>query len=341
MNATMKIGLVLSGGGAIGAYEGGVVKALAECGVQINMVSGASIGALNGAILASSASLSEAAERLENLWRYLGNNKVLSPDISTYVSLLIKFASAMKLSPGVGLAGMLFNMFTAKPPSFYSDEPLMTLIERYLDIDSLAKGLPLYVSLYPTKGVMQDLFDCISAELGMGDTQNSIFRHVQSLPREQQKEALLASAALPLLFTPREVQGTMYSDGGIGGWKKMQGNTPAMPLIENGCNMLIVTHLSDGSLWDREEFPNATIIEIRPRRKLKGDGRGGLLSFTAGDIDSWYQQGYEDTMLTMERILKPLVARRNLKTSEIVLQNSLDVDAYTDAALKNAMMRLK
>ncbi len=41
MSTEMKTGLVLSGGGAVGAYQAGVVKALAECGVQISMVSGA------------------------------------------------------------------------------------------------------------------------------------------------------------------------------------------------------------------------------------------------------------------------------------------------------------
>ena len=64
MSQTMKLGLALSGGGAIGAYEAGVVKALAESGTDVHMVSGASIGALNGAIIASSSGLSQAAERM-------------------------------------------------------------------------------------------------------------------------------------------------------------------------------------------------------------------------------------------------------------------------------------
>lgn len=48
-----KIGLVLSGGGAKGAYQVGVVRALAEMNIKIGAISGASIGALNGAIIAS------------------------------------------------------------------------------------------------------------------------------------------------------------------------------------------------------------------------------------------------------------------------------------------------
>ena len=54
---------------------------------------------------------------------------------------------------------------------------------------------------------MQDIIDCIRAELGVRNHENAVFQHIQSLPRGQQKEALLASAALPLLFRPREIQG--------------------------------------------------------------------------------------------------------------------------------------
>ncbi|EFJ6856389.1 phospholipase, partial [Escherichia coli] len=28
-----------------------------------------------------------------------------------------------------------------------------------------------------------------------------------------------------------------------------------------------MTHLSDGSLWDRQAFPDTTILEIRPRKR--------------------------------------------------------------------------
>ncbi len=90
MSTEMKTGLVLSGGGAVGAYQAGVVKALAECGTQISMVSGASIGAFNGAIIAASPDLSEAAVRPEALWDHLGNNQVLSVNRLVYFSLLKK-----------------------------------------------------------------------------------------------------------------------------------------------------------------------------------------------------------------------------------------------------------
>ena len=44
------LGLVLSGGGAKGAYQAGVLRALTEEGVFATQVAGASIGALNFSI---------------------------------------------------------------------------------------------------------------------------------------------------------------------------------------------------------------------------------------------------------------------------------------------------
>ncbi len=109
MSTEMKTGLVLSGGGAVGAYQAGVVKALAECGTQISMVSGASIGAFNGAIIAASPDLSEAAVRLEALWDHLGNNQVLSVNRLVYFSLLKKLFQAMNLCQIPGRAGALLT----------------------------------------------------------------------------------------------------------------------------------------------------------------------------------------------------------------------------------------
>lgn len=165
-------------------------------------------------------------------------------------------------------------------------------------------------------------------------------------PPEQQKEALLASAALPLLFKPREVNSTNYSDGGMGGWASLQGNTPVTPLVKAGCNMVIVTHLSDGSLWDRQAFPDTTMLEIRPQRSLRrNDGALGgakdLLGFTAMHIDSWIEQGYHDTISALDRIRKPLQARRTLQESSTALESSLAGNTTADSILKNAMSRLK
>ena len=46
-----KLAIVLAGGGSRGAYQIGVWKALRELGIDYQIVTGASVGALNGAIM--------------------------------------------------------------------------------------------------------------------------------------------------------------------------------------------------------------------------------------------------------------------------------------------------
>ena len=47
-----KTALVLSGGGSRGAYEAGAWQALTELGIRIDIVTGTSVGAINGAMVA-------------------------------------------------------------------------------------------------------------------------------------------------------------------------------------------------------------------------------------------------------------------------------------------------
>lgn len=231
MSTEMKTGLVLSGGGAVGAYQAGVVKALAECGTQISMVSGASIGAFNGAIIAASPDLSEAAVRLEALWDHLGNNQVLSVNRLVYFSLLKKLFQAMNLCQIPGRAGALlttllrhistingFDNLMAQP--LLSDEPLTALMDHYLDTDALADGLPLYVSLYPTEGGMQDIIDCIRAELGVGPRKTPFFSISRACPADSRKRLCLRQPRCPCCSVPVRFRGqcsvmVVWEDGEI------------------------------------------------------------------------------------------------------------------------------
>jgi NTE family protein len=63
-----EVAFVLGGGGVLGAHEVGMLRALAERGVEPDMVLGTSIGAVNGAFYAAEPTLS-GVERLTRLWR--------------------------------------------------------------------------------------------------------------------------------------------------------------------------------------------------------------------------------------------------------------------------------
>ena len=72
----MKYGLVLSGGGSKGAYEAGCIKALQELGYHFDIVTGTSIGALNGLLV-----VQEDYQKLYELWDNLSLEKVLKHPI--------------------------------------------------------------------------------------------------------------------------------------------------------------------------------------------------------------------------------------------------------------------
>lgn len=351
-------GLVLSGGGAKGAYQVGVLKALLELDADIDMVAGASMGALNGAVLACAPSLPEGVQRLEKLWNTLAAQSPVEANTPFY----LKFLAAAGLTLGVPLPQILTTFLAkmpipplAKPfiqtacdnltPAILSDEPLKALMDEYLDTKELMRGLPLYVSVYESRGGLDDLLSCMLAESGLQDTPPSKFLHVQSLPANQRREALLASAAIPLLYQARQIGVARYSDGGQGGWQKAQGNTPITPLIEAGCKQVIVTHLTDGALWSRHDFPDTAVLEIRPQTWITQESSplGAIkaaLGFDASSIARLMQQGYDDTLHCVGRVMKAAQSRQALLQSERSQEDSLLRGKAVDGALAEAMSRL-
>jgi NTE family protein len=71
------VAFVLGGGGLLGASEVGMLAALFEAGIQPDLVVGASVGAINGAV-AAAAPTAEAVTRLTDLWSRLGTSQVFA-----------------------------------------------------------------------------------------------------------------------------------------------------------------------------------------------------------------------------------------------------------------------
>ena len=70
-----RIALVLSGGGALGAYQAGAYAGLEQCGVRPNWLAGTAIGAINAAIIAGSLP-HERVARLRHFWQELSRAAV-------------------------------------------------------------------------------------------------------------------------------------------------------------------------------------------------------------------------------------------------------------------------
>ena len=95
---TEKTALVLSGGGSRGAYEAGVWQALTELGRKIDIVTGTSVGAINGAMVVQGD-----LELTVKLWREIETHMVF--DVSEGMQP-IQYAKEIITNKGAGTSGL-------------------------------------------------------------------------------------------------------------------------------------------------------------------------------------------------------------------------------------------
>ena len=110
-----KTALILSGGGAKGAFQAGAEKYAREVkGYHWDIIAGVSVGALNGAMLAM-----EKYDRLWQIWNTVSDSQVYTGGFNLW--------STLKL------------LFGAK--SFYGNEPLYRLLQKELEVDKIRVDL--------------------------------------------------------------------------------------------------------------------------------------------------------------------------------------------------------
>src|SRR6185436_9321581 len=95
--------LVLQGGGSLGAFACGVIKAFAKKNIKFDIIAGTSIGGINGAIVAGS--INNTPERdLEDFWLELAQGSYnIVPDIFTFDFDYQKYQTRLKRSPAASL----------------------------------------------------------------------------------------------------------------------------------------------------------------------------------------------------------------------------------------------
>jgi NTE family protein len=167
--------LVLSGGGAKGAYEAGVALALAARGVPIRLAAGSSAGALNAAAIVDGR-----LDRLEALWRGATREQIYT------------------LRPGVFFAGLLPGWLTLLAldgaGSLFDPQPLRELIAGAVDLGRV-RASPVALRVIAT--------DLERRERRIFDNQTVSV------------DALLAASAVPGVFPPVTVDGALLVDGGL------------------------------------------------------------------------------------------------------------------------------
>ncbi len=143
------IALVLSGGNALGAYQGGAYQALHDRGMQPSWIAGASAGAVNGAMICGNAA-DRRVDRLRTLWA-CGPMVEDALDLPGMVETSRRSLSAMATlafgHPGFftprHLLGAWWNpLGSNEPASLYDLRPLEDTLRRLVDFDLLNAGAP-------------------------------------------------------------------------------------------------------------------------------------------------------------------------------------------------------
>jgi len=205
-----KIALYLAGGGARGAYQMGVLKAIQQI-LQVKklpfaMVSGVSIGCINAAIIAQYADDFHAGiEVLETLWSNIHCQQIFN-------------ASNYQLSKSV-MRNLSYLIIKQRQSGHLLDtDPLSHFISDNIDFEKIRANI--------TNGLLETM-EVVST---CYETQQTISfyqhhsphfedwhypRHI-SQRADINKEHILASSALPLFFPTVKIDGLHYGDGGMG-----------------------------------------------------------------------------------------------------------------------------
>jgi len=205
----VKVALVLSGGGGLGAFEAGVAEILFEAGIRPTVFSGTSAGALNAAALAVGIPAADLAER----WRSLRAEQVYRTRLDV-ISLLDVTALiggsgnvAQRLLDAVGWTYLL------------ETEPLRRTVIEVLGGERLRvrRGSTLVVSAVDVATGEAVRF-CSAPP-----PPRRLTPHYRTVALDV--DHLLASSGIPLLFEPARVGGQDFWDGGV------VANTPLAPAL--------------------------------------------------------------------------------------------------------------
>jgi NTE family protein len=238
--------LVLQGGGALGAYQGGVYEALHEAKVEPDWIIGTSIGAINACIIAGNP-IEHRLDRLREFWRCMARSDAWSigPAWTGIADSLSAWATMTRGIPGFFETNPLAFLGAHVPlgtddAGYYSTMPLRKTLDELVDFSLIKRNTPrLMVGAAHVRTSMMRYFDSRDADIGV--------------------EHIMASGALPPAFPAVRIDGELYWDGGI------LSNTPTEAIFDDNPrrnSLIFAVHM-----WNPTGPEPETIWEVMHRHK--------------------------------------------------------------------------
>ncbi|HEY8520926.1 MAG TPA: patatin-like phospholipase family protein [Gammaproteobacteria bacterium] len=228
--------LVLPGAGARGAYQVGVLKAIASLLPRhapnpFAIISGTSAGAINAAVLASRAAHFErAVSEMERVWANFRASQIFKTDSLSMLKSSLQWLVTL-VTGGLG---------APKPVSLLDNSPLRALIERDVRFPGIAKAL--------RRGHLEAL--AVTASGYTSARSVTFYQSAREIPpwsrvRRDGRPALIgvnhlmASAAVPFFFPPVRIGDEYFGDGA------MRHRAPLSSAIHLGGDRLLVIGVRD------------------------------------------------------------------------------------------------
>lgn len=287
-----KLGLVLEGGGARGAYQFGAIKALYEAGFNFEGITGTSIGALNGALLVQGG-----YEKLSEFWNDVRSSKIYEIDDETVLK-----ASTHN-----------FNIKWA----FGSVSKLVKNIKQNT-ISSSEKMREYFGSFFDEKKIRQSEMDFGFVTFSLTEMKPlEVFK--EDIPQGKLVDYLIASACHPV-YGYLKIDEEKFVDGGV--WD----NLPINLLAKKGYKNIVAIRTKQKPPRRRIQYSDLNIFYIAPFEKL-----GRSIYFTEEKMKDSEHQGYFDAIRCLKGYVGKRFYYFPYSDDEFMSHfNKIDSDVYTE-----------
>jgi len=223
----IKVGLVLSGGGAKGLAHVAVIKVLEEAGVRVDYIGGTSMGAIVGALYASGYN----ANQLDSIVKSIDFYKLLKNGLPRKSKPFYEKESGEKYALSLPIKSNKVGI----PRALSGGQKILNLLTR----------LTQHVNNIDDFNELPIPFVCIATNLETGEQ--------ETLRKGFLPEAVKASGSFPTLLAPVLIDGKLLTDGGI------VNNFPVDEVKAMGADIIIGVDIQ-GGLKTKEELDSAVKI---------------------------------------------------------------------------------
>ena len=234
---------------------------------QIQVFSGTSIGSVNATLLSI-----KTPDEVFQLW------KEISPDEIKRTESLFSRLRSEKIKI---IDNGLYTIEALKTRLLSTlDFPLLRQKEVYATLSDGGLAEESWVSLFKSG------YQHFIKKKNM-----SVYNCLRDFDDETIINLILASCSIPIVFPSVTLGEKKFYDGGL------YDNVPVQPLVNAGCDVVIVVHLHLFDHINPEKYPDVKFYEIRHKHNF-----GSLLKFDPNHSETLYRLGYEDAVSFFEKI---------------------------------------